>query len=55
MILTLLFGCAHRNQTRVFTIDRETYTVCTECGKRIPYSLEHMRPLTRREKREHAA
>ena len=41
-VLNLLFGCRHRQLTRVFTIDRRTYRVCCKCGKKFDYSLESM-------------
>lgn len=60
MILTLLFGCTHKRQTRVFTIGGRSYTVCLSCGKELAYSWRLMRSLTRaeqkrREKRGRAA
>lgn len=36
------FGCRHRDLSRVFTIDNQTYQVCFECGRRIDYSWERM-------------
>ena len=39
----ILFGC-HHQLSRVFTIQRRTYQVCTDCGKEFGYSWEFMRP-----------
>jgi len=41
-VLNLLFGCRHRQLSRVFTIDRRTYRVCCKCGVKFDYSLENM-------------
>lgn len=41
-VFNLVFGCRHRQMSRVFTIDRRTYRVCCNCGKKFDYSLEHM-------------
>ena len=40
--LELLFGCHHRNVSRVFTIGGQTYRVCWECGTKFHYSLASM-------------
>jgi hypothetical protein len=45
----ILFGCRHWSQTRPFTLERQTYKVCLDCGKQIYYSRERMTPLTARE------
>ena len=51
-VLEFFFGCRHRNLSRVFTMDRQTYRVCCECGARFGYSLATMsierrtRPVT---------
>jgi hypothetical protein len=37
-----VFGCHHRELSRVFTIDRRTYRVCCACGATFKYSLETM-------------
>jgi len=37
-----LFGCHHRNLSRVFTISGETYKVCWNCGAKFSYSLTNM-------------
>lgn len=47
----IFFGCSHSHQTRIFTVKEETYRVCLDCGKHIPYSTVTMRPLTAREQR----
>jgi hypothetical protein len=47
----VFFGCRHRNQTRPFTLKRQTYKVCLDCGTQIFYSPERMTPLTAREVR----
>ena len=41
-ILDFLFGCHHRNLSRVFTIGGNTYRVCCDCGAKFDYSLEMM-------------
>jgi hypothetical protein len=38
-----LFGCHHRQLSRVFTLRRRTYKVCLECGREFEYSWESMR------------
>ena len=38
-----LFGCYHKQLSRVFTIRRRTYQVCVECGREFEYSWELMR------------
>ena len=40
--LDFLFGCHHKNLSRVFTLDRQSYRVCCECGTRFKYSLTNM-------------
>ena len=47
----IFFGCSHSRLTRIFTVKQETYRVCLDCGKHIPYSPVTMRPLTARELR----
>lgn len=37
-----LFGCHHRNLSRVFSIGGQTYRVCCDCGTRFAYSLTTM-------------
>jgi len=51
----ILPGCSHSRQTRIFTVQQETYRVCLDCGKHIPYSPLTMRPLTAREIRNRKA
>jgi hypothetical protein len=50
-IYDVIFGCRHNHQTRPFTLKRQTYKVCLDCGKQIFYSPERMTPLTAREVR----
>lgn len=45
----LLFGCRHGRLTRPFTLERQTYKVCLDCGRQIYYSSERMTPLSARE------
>jgi len=40
-----LFGCHHRNLSRVFTIRRRTYQVCVECGREFEYSWARMHSI----------
>jgi hypothetical protein len=47
----ILFGCRHWSQTRPFTLEKQTYKVCLDCGKQIYYSRERMTPLSAREVR----
>jgi hypothetical protein len=46
-LINFFLGCRHRHQSRPFTLDNRTYTVCLDCGKEIGYSLESMTPLSR--------
>ena len=39
-IFNFFFGCRHRELTRVFTLDNQTYRVCLSCGARIPFTEE---------------
>jgi hypothetical protein len=41
-VFNFLFGCHHRNVSRVFSIGGETYKVCWDCGAKFNYSLEKM-------------
>jgi hypothetical protein len=50
-IYDILFGCRHHRQTRPFTLERQTYKVCLDCGSKIYYSRERMTPLSAREVR----
>ena len=47
----IFLGCSHSHLTRIFTVEQETYRVCLDCGKHIPYSPVTMRALTARELR----
>ena len=40
--LEFLFGCHHVRLSRVFTLHKETYRVCCDCGAKFAYSLETM-------------
>ncbi len=44
-IWNLLFGCHHRQLSRAFTNQGETYKVCLKCGAHLPYSWETMSVL----------
>lgn len=46
-----LFGCGHDRLTRPFTIEKQTYKVCLDCGRHVYYSAERMEPLSSRELR----
>jgi DNA-directed RNA polymerase subunit RPC12/RpoP len=48
-VLTSVFGCRHERLSRLFTIHDESYMVCLSCGYRVFYSVDAMRPLSRRE------
>jgi len=41
-VLEFAFGCRHRELSRVFTIDNNSYKVCCECGATFNYSLDTM-------------
>ena len=45
----MFFGCRHGRLTRPFTLQKNTYKVCLDCGKQVMYSAERMEPLTARE------
>ena len=49
--LSSVFGCSHDRLSRPFTIQRQSYMVCLECGQKVFYSMEEMRRLSRREVR----
>lgn len=53
--ISSVFGCPHDRMTRPFTIDWQSYMVCLECGKKVFYSTEQMRRLSRREVRRLSA
>jgi hypothetical protein len=42
----IILGCSHTHLTRPFTLQKETYKVCLDCGKQIYYSPVTMRPLS---------
>lgn len=46
-----MFGCRHKELSRVFTTEGETYKICLKCGTRLPYSLETMQLVPERRKR----
>ena len=48
----ILHGCRHALQSRPITLQGETYTVCLQCTKQLPYSSDRMTPLTWREQRQ---
>ncbi len=48
-ILSWLFQCHHRRLSRVFTIQRQTYCVCLDCGARLRYSWNAMALANQRE------
>jgi len=41
-LLDFLFGCHHNNLSRIYTLDRQTYRVCCDCGAKFKYSLANM-------------
>lgn len=41
-IVNWLFGCRHRELSRAFTSEGETYKVCLKCGARLRYSWQTM-------------
>ncbi len=51
VVFEAIFGCRHRDLSRPFTIEAQTYKVCLTCAKQIFYSTERMQPLTGRELR----
>jgi hypothetical protein len=52
-LLSLLFGCRHEPDrlSRPFTHGEQTYKVCLDCGRHVPYDAVLFRPLTRSETR----
>jgi hypothetical protein len=43
IVIDLFLGaCRHRHQSRPFTLDKQTYRACLDCGEEIGYSLERM-------------
>ncbi len=49
------FGCRHKELSRAFTNEGETYKVCLKCGRRFPYSLETMTIVSDRAQRKAAS
>jgi len=47
-VLDYAFGCRHRKLSRVFTIGKDSYKVCCECGATFNYSLDTMSVEPRR-------
>jgi hypothetical protein len=39
-----IFGCKHRQLSRLFTLRGQTYQVCLDCGAELEYDLETMQP-----------
>ena len=50
-VVSSVFGCKHERLTRPFTIQKQSYMMCLECGQKVFYSMEEMRRLSRREVR----
>lgn len=46
MVYDTLFGCGHDRLTRPFTLKKQTYMVCLDCGRHVYYSAERMEPLS---------
>ena len=52
----VFLGCSHQHLTRPFTLQKETYMVCLDCGKQIYYSFDTMHTVSARDaRRMHAA
>ncbi len=49
--ITSVFGCRHDRLSRPFTIQSQSYMVCLECGRKVFYSMDEMRRLSRGEVR----
>ena len=49
--ISSVFGCQHDRLSRPFTIKSQSYMVCLECGRKLFYSTDEMRRLSRREVR----
>jgi hypothetical protein len=47
--ITSVFGCRHDRLSRPFTIQSQSYMVCLECGRKVFYSMDEMRCLSRGE------
>jgi len=50
-----LFGCRHRDLSRAFTTEGETYKVCLKCGARLRYSWQTMSLVREGSKKTSAA
>ncbi len=48
-LVSSVFGCKHERMSRPFTIEQQSYMVCLECGRKVFYSMEEMRRLSRSE------
>ena len=48
----IFFGCRHDHLTRPFTLERNSYKVCLDCGRKLWYSTETMRLLRGRQARQ---
>jgi hypothetical protein len=46
-IWDLLFGCRHKELSRPFSNEGQTYKVCLKCGTHLPYSWETMTVISR--------
>ncbi len=54
-VFNWLFACRHKELTRVFTLDNETYRVCLACGKRIPFTERELPFENNRKRRDRNA
>ena len=45
------WGCGHDRMSRPFTIDRQCYMVCLDCGRKAFYAPDRMQPISAREAR----
>lgn len=50
-LFRLVFGCHHRDVSRVFTLGGRTYRVCCDCGAQFDYSLKTMSVVRRAARR----
>lgn len=41
-IMNWLFGCRHKDLSRAFTAEDQTYKVCLKCGAHLRYSWQTM-------------
>jgi hypothetical protein len=41
-LFKFVLGCRHRNHSRPFTLDNQTYKLCLDCGGVIHYSPERL-------------